>query len=123
MEPKIETHNNPEPVETANNKANLNNQQISQTENREVFSKGGSGKNLNHKTLSEREATYFSQYNELYDRFKDINDSNKEAILNILSEDYKNMTSEEKSHVPESFLKTLEDMGKSARNRQAQSAF
>ena len=117
MEPKIERHNNLEPVDKTDNKANLNNQQVSQTENREVFSKGEAGKNLNHKALSKREA-YFEQYNGL----KDINDSNKEAILNILSEDYKNMTSEEKSHVPESFLKTLEDAGKSARNGQVQSA-
>jgi hypothetical protein len=123
MEPKIETHNNPESVETANNKANLNNQQISQTENRAIFSKGEASKNLKyHKPLSKREATYFSQYNELYDKFKDVDDSNKKAILNILSEDYKNMTSEEKSHVPEYFLKIFEGTNKSSRNGQAQSA-
>ena len=77
----------------------------------EVFSKGGSGKNLNHKTLSEREATYFSQYNGL----KDIDDydTNKREISNILFEDYKNMTSEEKSHVPESLSKFFENLIKS----------
>ena len=117
MEPKIGTHNNPESVDKTNNKANLNNQQVSQTENREVFSKGEAGKNLNHKALSKREA-YFEQYNGL----KNVDDSNKKAILEALSEDYKNMTSEEKSHVPESLSKTLEDMDKSARNGQAQSA-
>lgn len=121
MEP-LET-NSPNTIGKINNKANLNNEQITQIENKDAFSKGNVGKNLNHKKLSEREAAYFSQYNELYDKFKDVDDSNKKAILEAFSEDYKNMTSEEKSHVPKPFLKTLEDMGKSARNRQAQSAF
>lgn len=120
MEP-LET-NSPNTIGKINNKANLNNEQITQIENKDAFSKGNVGKNLNHKKLSEREAAYFSQYNELYDKFKDVDDSNKKAILDILSEDYKNMTPEEKSHVPEFFLKTLEDMDKSARNGQAQSA-
>jgi len=113
MELKIETHNNPESVDKTNNKANLNNQQVSQTENREIFSKGEAGKNLNHKALSGR-GGYFEQYNGL----KNVDDSNKKAILNILSEDYKNMTSEEKSHVPEYFSKIFESI-----NKQAQPTF
>lgn len=110
MEPKIETH---KLVEKINNEADLDNQRILQTENRNASSKGEAGKNLNHEALSERGA-YFEQYIEQYNGLKDVNDSNKEAILNILSEDYKNMTSEEKSHVPEYFSKIFESINKRA---------
>lgn len=113
MELKIDTRNT-ESIDKTNNEAALNNEQIPQTKNSNTFSKGDVGKNLNNKTLSERKAIYFKQY----DGLKDIDDSNKKAILDVLSEDYKNMTSEEKSRVPESFSKVFERM-----NEPTQSSF
>lgn len=109
MEAKIETHNNHESVGKTNDEANLENQRISQTKNMKVFSKGKAGKDLNHKSLSERETRYFSQFSQ-YSHLKDIDANDKKAILDVLSEDYKNMTSEEKSYVPESFSKIFERM-------------
>lgn len=59
-----------------NTMGKINNEQITQIENKDAFSKGKVGKNLNHKTLSERGA-YFEQYIEQYNGLKDVDDINK----------------------------------------------